>query len=207
MRKLKLICCVVFLNIFLNQYIQAQTSDEGASLGIKAGINISNYNLIDASAKVAPGFNVGLLSRAAFSKTFSIQPEFNINVQNSKVISHDAKFSLLMSYFEFTVSGVAQYKKFYFQLGPYISYLVNMKVSHESSNGSDLSDIINRKNFYDIDYGLVYTAGIQLKRWDIGIRYNQGLFKMGKDNTPNGNPNIYRGNKNAMLQLYSGFYF
>jgi hypothetical protein len=89
-----------------------------------------------------------------------------------------------MSYIEFAFSGVVTYHKGFFQLVPYISYLANIQVNNESGNIEEIADIANRKNFYDIDYGLDYTVGVQLKRWDIGIRYKQGLFKTGKEKTP-----------------------
>lgn len=189
----------------------AQSSDEGASLGVKAGVNSSHLNLQDASAKASPGFNIGLFSRAAFSKYFAIQPEFNLNVLHSTVSVQDAsntlQFSMLMSYVEFAFSGVVTYHKGFFQLGPYISYLANIQVNNESGSSEQISDISNRNNFYDIDYGLDYTAGMQLKRWDIGIRYKQGLFKTGKEKTPGGELSIFRTNKTSVFTVFGGYYF
>jgi hypothetical protein len=46
-----------------------------------------------------------------------------------------------------------------------------------------------------------------LKRWDIGIRYSQGLFITGKEKTPNGALNIYRENKTSMPVVFAGYYF
>ena len=189
----------------------AQTTDEGASLGVKAGVNFTSYNLQEADAKTLPGFNVGLFSRAALSKNFAIQPEINLNVQNSKVtvesVTNNMQFNLLMSYIEFSLSGVAVYNNVFFQFGPYISYLAKINVKNESKSNENISDIINRDNFYDIDFGLDYTLGFQLKRWDIGIRYNQGLFITGKEKTPNGALNIYRENKTSMPVVFAGYYF
>ena len=209
--KFKIFSLFFLLSILIDKKLIAQTADEGASLGMKAGVNFTNYNLQDASAKTLPGFNIGLFSRAAFSKYIAIQPEFNFNMQHSKITvnpaSDNTQFSLWMSYIEFALSGVATYHKGFFQFGPYISYLANMNVKNESANNQDISDIINRKNFYDIDFGFTYTLGIQLKRWDLGIRYNQGLFITGKEKTPNGELNIYRQNKTSMPVIFAGYYF
>jgi hypothetical protein len=208
MKKIKIIFCLTIVTLLIKNICIAQTSDEGGSLGVKFGANISNFSLKDARAKVLPGFSIGLFSSGALSKYFAIQPELNLNVMRTKITLNSElsnnETNFLMAYPEFTLLGVFHYNKIYFQLGPYISYL-----AYISADKIDLksSDTINRENFYDIDYGFDGTIGYEIKRWDIGLRYNLGLFKIGKANTRDGNPNIFRGVKTSLLQLYAGYYF
>jgi hypothetical protein len=193
--------------MFAGYTLSAQSPDEGASLGIKFGVNVTGYNVKEASLKTAPGFNLGIFSSVALSKYFSMQPEINLNIQNSKISVNNelsnAQFNMLMSYVEFALSGRVGFGKLYLQAGPYISYLANLSMTNKST----VSEIANRKNFYDIDWGLAYSAGIQLRRWDFGVRYNQGIYEIGKPYTPDNNLNIFRDSKTSSYQLYAGYYF
>jgi|SRR6185436_7295736 len=207
MKKIKKYTLILLIFLFGGFTLPAQTADEGASLGIRLGVNISNYNLKESSLKTAPGFNLGIFSSAALSKCFSLQPEINLNVQNSEVTVNNelsnAKFNVMLSYVELVISGRMNFDKLYVQAGPYISYLANSNISDQSK----VNEVVSRKNFYDIDWGLIYSGGIQLKRWDIGLRYNHGLYEIGKPSTEDNNLNIFRNAKTSSLQLYAGYYF
>ena len=208
MKNLKITFGIMLMNLLFVKNLSAQTPDEGGSLGIKGGINITKYSLREAAAASSPGFNIGIFSSGALSENFAIQPELNLNVFRSDITlgseTGNKKFSLTMAYPEFVLLLNIQCKKLYAQFGPYVSYLAYI---HTENSGEDISGIVSRRNFYDIDYGLVYSAGYQLKRWDVGVRYNGGLFKFGKPNSENGNPNIFREAKTSSLQFCVGYYF
>lgn len=208
MKHFKKFTWLLFLVIIITTFkLSAQDPDEGASLGIKVGVNVTNYNIKEANFKTAPGINIGLFSNAAFSKHFSLQPEINLNMQNAHIDmnseSGDSQFNVLLSYVELAINARVRCHKIYFQAGPYISYLFNSTLS----NNSNVSDMVSRKNFYDVDYGIVYSAGLQLKRWDLGVRFNHGMNDIGKPYTMENNPNIFRDAKTSSLQLYAGYYF
>jgi outer membrane protein with beta-barrel domain len=198
---------LLLVSLFAGYRLSAQSPDEGASLGVKFGVNVTGYDLKEASLKTAPGFNLGLFSSVAFSKYFSLQPEINLNIQNSRISVNNelstAQFNMLLSYIEFALSGRVGFGKLFLQAGPYISYLANFSMSNKAA----LNEAVSRKNFYDIDWGLVYSAGIQLRRWDFGVRYNQGIYEIGKPYTPTNNLNIFRDSKTSSYQLFAGYYF
>lgn len=206
MKHLKKSIWLLIVSMLSGYNLYAQSHDEGASLGVKFGVNVTNYNIKEANLKTAPGFNLGIFSNAALSKHFSLQPEINLNIQNVNINVNNelsnSQFNMLLSYVELAITGRVSCRKIYFQAGPYISYLANSIISN-----SNISDVTNRNNFYDIDYGLVYSGGIQLKRWDLGIRYNHGMNEIGKPYTPEKNLNIFRDSKTSSLQLYAGYYF
>jgi hypothetical protein len=54
------------ISLMLVNAAAAQTADEGASLGVKAGVNSAHFSLQDASAKASPGFNIGLSAARHF---------------------------------------------------------------------------------------------------------------------------------------------
>jgi hypothetical protein len=185
----------------------AQGVEEGASLGVKIGMNITSYNLTNASLKNGPGVNVGVFSNAYLAKHFALQPEINLNLQNSTISSDneltDIKFKTVLTYIEFALSGRFYLGKVYLMAGPYISYLAHASITNKGT----ADEMADRNSFYDVDYGLVYSAGVQLKRWDLGLRYNDGIYKIGKATTPEGNRNIFENSKVSSFQIYAGYYF
>ncbi|HKR06853.1 MAG TPA: porin family protein [Bacteroidia bacterium] len=206
MKHLKKSIWLLFASLLPGYNLPAQSHDEGASLGVKFGVNVTNYNIKEANLKTAPGFNLGIFSNAALSKHFSLQPEINLNIQNVNINVNNelsnSQYNLLLSYVELAITGRVSCRKVYLQAGPYISYLANSTISNNNIN-----DAMNRKNFYDIDYGLIYSGGLQLKRWDLGIRFNHGMYEIGKPYTSEKNLNIFRNSKTSSFQLYAGYYF
>lgn len=185
--------------------------DEGASLGVRAGVNFSFLTIKNATVTLAPGVNVGIFSKATIINKFSLQPELSASLQNSKITFNEqidkTKISLSLYYAECAFLGVYNINSHLsVHAGPFISYLFNTSFKYEVPDTMNTSDFISRNNFYDINFGLIYGGSIEFKRFDLGARINHGLFIIGKKSGLLGYNDFLR-TKNSFFQLYGAYIF
>jgi hypothetical protein len=185
--------------------------EEGASAGVRAGVNFSFIDIQHASESFAPGLSIGFFSKATLKGKFSFQPELSASLQNADVTLDESigggKLRLSLYYVETAFSGVYNISEHIsVHAGAFISYLFQYKINNESAEQDFIDDYISRKNFYDINLGLVAGAAYEFRRFDTGVRMNFGMFTIGKDNTQL-DYSPYVQTKNSFFQFYGAYIF
>lgn len=197
-------------------------SAQGIRFGLKAGVNYSNLagDLTDEDqfkSKIGPQagvmMNVGLLDDGFLS----LQPELLFSQKGFKYA--DREFSVLGSTFKY--SGKVNYNYLdlpvllrinadgpFFEAGPQFGYLmsvssdvkltVNGQTQTNSTNYDDLDNVNRAEIGYAAGFGYQADSGPL-----IGLRYNGGFTKYGKDNTTGD----FRNARNSAFQLYVGYMF
>ncbi|KAA9331608.1 PorT family protein [Hymenobacter busanensis] len=196
---------------------------QGIRFGVKAGVNYSNLagDLTDEDryeSKIGP--HAGVL--ANFDVTgdgfFSIQPEVLYSQKGFQY--NDTEFTIGNTKYKY--SGKVNYNYIdvpimlkinadgpFFEIGPQVGYLLsvsdNVKSTVNGQTTTNTSTYNNLDNVQRTELGYVAGVGYQASSGPmIGLRYNGGLSKYGKDNAPN---NDFNNARNSAFQLYVGYLF
>jgi hypothetical protein len=193
-----------------NSTQQGSKSMIGPRVGIKGGLNASNFITDDVNDKNARfGFHVGVYGQLLNSDAFAIQPEINYSTKGNKVvftqgiIDQETKFNL--SYIDIPVLAVFKLgESVEIHAGPYWSYLVGANIDTDGDLQDDFQEL-DRDNFDKWDYGLVGGIGFNFNSVQIGARYNYGLNKIARSEGAKRllGPNT----KNSVGQVYIAFNF
>ena len=160
--------------------------------GLRAGLNISTIEDVDASAK--PGFYVGAFGNIKFTKFYSLQPELNFSMQGANDVYLSSRYfpetnggraDIPLNYLGLTVMNKFNLKSFFLQVGPSLELLLTE--SNYNNNRGDLS--LNFGLGYDITDNLSvegrYKAGVadvvNDQDWFLffsGLNYNS-VFQVG----------------------------
>lgn len=170
--KTKSLLLILSLGLMIST-VQAQD----AAFGLKGGINLSTFNLDDASATYdsRTGFHAGLFVRGKFNKV-AIQPELLLFTQNS-----DLKSSVFgTAQDRFTYLSIPVMVKLYpvgglnLQLGPQFGFLIDGERKYDTVFGSGSQDIKDHYKSSDValSLGAGYDFGFGL---GLDFRYNLGL--------------------------------
>lgn len=151
--------------IFLSSALLAQTQ---AKIGLKAGLNVANFNLEEDEANDARlGLHAGLLAHIHLAPQWALQPEVVYSGQGTEL--GDNKFKL--DYIN--VPLMIQYmfdNGFRLQAGPQLGFLLNAKIEN---NGSDFE---NTEDYKKTDVGIGAGVGyLSYSGFGIDARYNFGL--------------------------------
>jgi len=207
----KLVYLLVGSFFLLTANINAQTPE----FGIKAGLNLSNMSVEDASDKtLKTGFHVGVFTKMPFTDVLSVQPELLFSTKGVKysfdnlLAKGETNFNL--NYIEIPINLVYNLSEdFEFHLGPYVGYLANANVdaNTEILNFLDIDtgDNIDREHFKSFDFGLTAGLNFSLQQFIFGFKYNLGLTPVAKDDFPA--QTILGDAKNSVIQLYGGIKF
>lgn len=164
------------------------------SLGIKAGINISNFSGGDFDAvekKALLGFHGGGFLNVGFGGSLSLQPELLLSTQGARIDSLNGKSSdWKVSYI--TVPVMLKYRTqgsgFYLEAGPQFGFKVSDNIKDQT--------IENFANDLDLAFGA--GLGFQSKGGlGIGARYLAGISKVGDFDSGNINPDF----RNSVIQV------
>ena len=205
---------IIFASLALSLIIltNVQAQDNVTKVGIKGGINFSNFytdNVDDNN--VLTGFNIGFFAKMPVAENISFQPEISYTGKGAELVYNYA-----------IVEGTAQFKLNYIEVplllvvnltqnlnihaGPYAAYLISSKTTNKSDSGSyNFEDNIDVDDFNRLDAGLAGGIGLDLEQVSLGVRYNYGLTKIGKDD-PSSNftsPDA----KNSVISVYASFGF
>lgn len=167
------VCLAFALVILLAAGREAQ-----AQFGIKAGTYTTNLNrLQDHKLEDNTGFNAGVLYKLQLTPFFAVQPELIYVSRNAcikdRATNRREKFDT--QYLQLPVS--LQYGlnlviiRPFFQIAPYVTYAV----------GKDFTvhDNWNDKNRFNSGIGL--GGGLDLWKFQLGLRYNWDFAKSGKN--------------------------
>jgi hypothetical protein len=164
---------------------------QGFQLGVKAGVNVSNYTGGDFENSALVGFHGGATFGFLLGDHFSIQPEVLFSSQGAKIEgigNNKEKFNV--SYINVPVLAKVRFTGgFYIEAGPQVGFKVNESVPDNTienfAKDLDLS----------VAAGLGYHSPIGL---GIGARYNAGLSKVGDFDINTADPDF----KNSTLQFF-----
>ena len=201
MKKFRLTAVVGML--FLMTAVSAQVN-----LGIKGGVNLSNYygdELTEKNAKV--GFHVGLLGEYEFNYNMAIQSGLFFTTKGLKTESADwnAKYSENLMYLQLPVHyafklDVTPGTRLVFHAGPYVAYGVggsrNASVGNISAEW-DVDNIFGDKavQYNPFDAGLGLGVGAEFGPILLDLGWDLGLVNI--SNADNGNVK----NQNAYLSV------
>jgi hypothetical protein len=199
--------------VFFLAVIQITTAQEKSEykLGFKGGVNFTNVGTTTGvSNKSLTGVHFGLFAKLPITESFAVQPELYFTTKGGEltyqnvVVDGTAKFNL--NYIEVPVLAVFKiFPGFNFQVGPYASYLVSSKVTNVNNVSFNFEDNIQSGDFNKFDTGLMAGFGIDVKSVEIGVRYNFGLLKVGKDKTYLGTNYIFPDGKNSAINAYVSY--
>lgn len=199
--------------VFFFAVIQITTAQEKSEykLGFKGGVNFTNVGTTTGvTNKSLTGVHFGLFAKLPITNSFAVQPELYFTTKGGEltyqnvVVNGTAKFNL--NYIELPVLAVFKiFPGFNFQVGPYASYLVSSKVKNVNQVSFNFEDNIQSGDFNKFDTGVMAGFGIDVKSVEIGVRYNFGLLKVGKDKTYLGTNYIFPDGKNSAINAYVSY--
>jgi Outer membrane protein beta-barrel domain len=174
-------------------FITVASYAQNATVGLKAGANITNFTGGDFDAvkkKAIVGFHGGLYANFKLG-ALSIQPEVLISTQGARIDSVNGSYDWKVTYA--TVPVMLRYRTpagIYFEAGPQVGFKLSEDVKNETI-----------ENFAKgLDLSAAAGLGFQTKGgFGIGARYLVGLSKVGDfDNTvANPDPDF----KNSVIQV------
>jgi hypothetical protein len=207
----KLVYLLVGAFILHTANLHAQTPE----FGVKAGLNLSNMSVEDASDKtLKTGFHAGVFTKLPFTDVLSVQPELLFSTKGVKYsfdnLLAEGETNFNLNYIEIPINLVYNLADdFEFHLGPYIGYLANANVDANTEILNfleiDTGEDIDREHFKSFDLGLTAGLNFSLEQFVFGFKYNLGLTPVAKDEFPA--RTMLGDAKNSVIQLYGGIKF
>jgi hypothetical protein len=192
MRKITFLTFLATIFMLISQQGQAQKTEkkeERLRLGVKGSFNISTLNNIKGSNldNANFGFSVGMFAKLPLVHRVAIQPELYFTTKgasvkyNNLLVAGTTKYNL--NYIEIPVLVVYNFTpNFNAHLGPYAGILVSGNAKNVTGNTLfDFEKNIDVDNYNRIDAGIAGGVGIDIGAITIGLRYSQGLTKVGKE--------------------------
>jgi hypothetical protein len=143
-----------------------------AEFGIKAGVNLADYNDAVSGASTRTGYHVGLLAHIHLSPNWALQPEVVYSTQGAEFGNAKEKVDYI------NIPVLAQYMfrgGFRLQTGPQIGILTSAK----STSGNTETSI--RNGFNSTDFGWTFGIGyLSSSRLGFDARYNLGISDITK---------------------------
>ncbi len=172
---------LVFLFVF---FIGTAVFAQNTSIGLRAGLNVSNIN--DSEAKSIIGANFGAFINRSIHPNWGITGELNFTMKGNRHAASNATHDTRLNYLEVPI-----YVNYFFLkqdskirpklfAGGYGSYLMTA-----SYHGNDIKNTIE-----NIDYGILFGGGLHYSlgggTWLIfDVRYGLGLADITKATSAN----------------------
>ncbi|WP_300569795.1 porin family protein [Flavobacterium sp.] len=195
MKKLYLVCAFLMI---ISAQAQKTKQDEGIKLGIKGGLNVSNFAGDITDNEIRTSIHIGLVSEIIVSEKFSIQPELLYSGQG---FSDKSESGFSRSKFDYINLPVLA--KFYvmndnlsIEAGPQIGFLISAKNKNSAANTS----IEDQKV---VDFGLNLGLGYELENHV----FFQGRYNLGLTNINNSDSSSAVKYTNTVIQFSVGYLF
>lgn len=204
----KISACTLFFLLLAVMALHAQSSTR---LGVKAGVNVANLYANDVEAVNGRiGLHGGLFLKLRVTDHFAFQPELLYSTQgtelnyNNSFVSGAVRYR--MNYWQVPLLGVFNVVRFVnVHGGIYLASLSGVSISNEGTSGTfDFEQEMDKDNFNSMDYGLTAGIGGDFDRVSIGVRYNYGLRKIGKERDFLGTSYRFPDARNSVFQIYAG---
>lgn len=167
MKKISLFFCT----LLLATTIFAQNS----SIGLKAGVNISNLDNSGTDMGSKVGFHGGLLAHVHLDRSLAIQPEVVYSSQGAKYTVAGTEHSLNLNYVNIPLQLQYMFDNgFRLQTGPQVGFLAGVKDKVSGTNNE--TNFFSSEDFKTVDFS--WSAGLgYLGASGLGIdgRYNFGI--------------------------------
>lgn len=182
MKTMKTILFAVALLIGVNAYAQ----DGKAEFGVKAGLNMSNFNGDVEDTKVKIGFNVGVTLDYALTDArdwyLMTGLEYTTKGAKGKKVG-DIKPSVNAAYLQLPVHvgykfDVTEATRLSFHAGPYLAYGVNGKRKFKEGSAELSLDTFDDNAYKRFDFGLGLGAGAEFGKIGVGLGYDFGLLNI-----------------------------
>lgn len=187
--------------------------DKKFRFGVKGGVNLSNLYIDDVNDEKAKiGLHAGLWMKAPIGEFFAIQPELLWSSKGTKIgeyknipFAQDGEVRFNLNYVDLPVLASVTLGPVSIQAGPYISYLFNANVKNlkEDLTTSNVLEL-DKSDFNSVDYGLAGGLALDIKGFQLGLRYNYGLREIGKSDIAG---QITKNAKNSVAQVFVGIGF
>lgn len=195
MKKIVTISCLVLAACFTTQQAQAQID-----FGVRGGVNFASFN--DASLDVSgnTGFMGGFYVQYPIANSpIVIQPEILYSQKGAEYESQAGTVTANLNYIEIPVLAKFNYVLDgpltpYVAVGPYVGFLIDSSTEY---NGQDVSEGLT--DFKTVDFGVAVGAGINYKRFNLGVRYDAGLTTISDADDASA--------KNGAFAIIAGFSF
>ncbi len=176
-------------------FMSTATFSQGFQLGVKGGLNISNFTGGNLETNSLVGFHVGGLFNFMLGKAFAIQPEVMFSSQGAKYDQAGNKANLRVNYVNIPIMAKLMFGNVYLEAGPQFSFKAGQDANIPNQTISSFA-----KN---LDFGIAGGIGYHGQSGlGIGARYIAGLSKVGDFNS---NSTVNPDFKNSCIQL-SVFY-
>lgn len=156
----------IFLGLMVFGFTAAQAQTEFTS-GVRAGLNISTIEDIEASSKA--GMYVGVFGNLRFTKFYSLQPELNFSMQGANDVHLSARYfpetdggkaDIPLNYLGLSAINKFHFKSFNLQVGPSLDFLMS-------------DSMYNRNN---VDLAMNFGAGYDItNNFSVEARYKMGV--------------------------------
>ena len=179
---------IIFLALLLTS-ITAYS--QTIQLGVKGGVNISNYTGGNMETDALVGFHLGGFINFLAGDNFSIQPEVLFSSQGARYNDAGNKSNLKVSYIIVPVMAKIKFNGgFYVEVGPQVGF----KAGEDAQIPNQTIDHFAKNLDLSIGAGLGYHGE---SGFGIGARYMAGLSKVGDFNISSIDPDF----KNSVIQV------
>lgn len=190
MKKLSYTLCILLAMALVTNQAKAQSP---INIGIRGGVNFANLNDTDLDTDGRTGFMAGVYFNYQIANSpISIQPEVLYTQKGFALGDATAKLGYIeipvLAKFDWVMDGNITPHVYF---GPYVAF----NVSAEADGGQFEFDI--EDSIKSTDFGVVVGAGVDINRFNIGVRYGAGLTEI----SDNGD------GKNGVLSIVAGIGF
>ena len=134
------------------------------------------------TAKTRWGFNVGLFTEKLLTNSLYVSPEIGYTTKGSSVTfkNLNTKNNFNLNYAELSLPFTYKLNGVNIQLGPYLSYLINVKAKTQNETTQVITEI-DKSNYNNFDAGFLVGLNLDLTpNIAIGTRYGLGFVKIAR---------------------------
>ncbi len=194
MKKILVLVCVMML--------AATAGQAQLRFGVKAGANVNSLSasvddMLD-EVKGATSYQFGVVFQAK-ALGFAVQPEVLYSVKSGLIDIDDLVVQAYLGTTDevtFTSQNIEvpinlQYgldlglARAYLQAGPYVSFVAATLIDGEANFNDNL-----KNSFKTFDFGAGVGAGIEVLNFQLAVKYDWGLGKLGEATIPTSDPNV-----------------
>lgn len=193
-KKILLISCLFITMMVSGQKLR---KDQGLRLGVKGGLNVSNFigdGMEGTNNTYRTSVHLGVLTEIIVSDKFSIQPELLYSGQGYSGNATPGFSRSKYNYLNFPVMGkIYVTEKLNIEAGPQVGFLLYSKERTDT-------EIITYKNQKTVDFGINVGLAYEL---DNGVFF-QTRYNLGLSNINSGSDAVAKKYSNSVIQFSVG---
>lgn len=181
----------IILFLFIAVTLSAQVHSQTFNGGIRGGMNFAQWkqNIQISSIQTGTistaltsdtrtGYLIGVYYSIMFSRNIGLQPELFYNSIGSRSGSSTIRvdYASLPIFLRYNITN-----QFHLLGGPQIGYLISADGQNTSPTGGATTNI--KDNINSMDFGAVFGIGVDLGKFNLGLRYSKGFTNIIKNPT------------------------